>query len=59
MNADKTRMLQRKAAPAANFAADKPVICIGRHTIDQLIAGQTVEIEAAIMIPASDLTNAA
>lgn len=33
----------------------KPVICIGHHTINQLMAGQDVEIEAAIMVPASDL----
>jgi len=36
---------------------EKPVIIIGHHTINQLMAGQTVEIEAAIMLPASDLST--
>ncbi|MQX28965.1 hypothetical protein [Sinorhizobium meliloti] len=35
----------------------KPVICIGHHTISQLMAGNAVEIDAAIMIPASDLSD--
>ncbi|MCA1490145.1 hypothetical protein I6F11_04325 [Ensifer sp. NBAIM29] len=34
-----------------------PVICIGRHTINQLMAGEAVDIDAAIMIPASDLSE--
>ncbi|RVQ10046.1 hypothetical protein [Sinorhizobium meliloti] len=35
----------------------KPIICIGHHTISQLMAGNAVEIDAAIMIPASDLSD--
>ncbi|RVH87781.1 hypothetical protein CN204_04430 [Sinorhizobium meliloti] len=53
---------ETRTAPADTDAAqsggeDKPVICIGHHTIGQLMAGNAVEIDAAIMIPASDLSD--
>lgn len=38
---------------------EKPVICIGQHTIGQLMAGEAVEIDAAVLIPASDLASPA
>lgn len=36
---------------------EKPVICIGQHTLGQLMAGEAVEIDAAILLPASDLSD--
>lgn len=43
------------AAISVASAAGKPVICIGHHTIDRLKSGETVEIDIATIIPASDL----
>lgn len=37
--------------------SDKPIICVGTHTIDKLKSGEHVEIGSAIMIPASDLSD--
>jgi hypothetical protein len=35
----------------------KPIICVGQYTIKQLMAGKSVEIETAIIIPADDLNE--
>lgn len=54
-----TRIRSALVPPAVPGEVEKPVICIGRSTISRLMAGEEVEIDAAIMIPASDLNEPA